>query len=88
MDKVKTLTDYQVRILEKILQDSIKTVTYRNPQKELGDLAEDPTKVSDAFHYLENKGVLALKPVKKLGIWDRSVYEIDLAKSRTLFDSY
>ncbi len=90
-DEEKKLTDCQVKILERLVEEGICFVDYRKPERQLGELAENygADETINALRDLENNyDVLRLKPRKTFGFIDKSAYRVDLEKARELYDSY
>ena len=90
----KKLTNYQADILKAIVNDSIKVISYRNPQVQLWDIAKDKSlhEVSEALDSLENDfGVLtsdSTEPTLRFGIFSECEYKVKLDEVKQLYDSY
>ncbi len=87
----KKLTDYQLQILKRIVDNVLPTVSYRNPGRNLGDLAtrENRGEFLTALRSLESDfGVLAYDPSIKSGLFDKGGYKVDLEKAKALYETY
>jgi len=87
----KKLTDYQIEILNVIVKDSIKTISYHNPQTQLRNITKGKSleETLDALRFLESDfGVLALDPTLRFGIFSKCGYRVNLDQAKNLHDSY
>ncbi len=92
MEKEKTLSKYQINLLEFIVNNSVETISYHNPQRQLKDVVANKSRdeTSDALRSLETKfRVLSLDPTLRFGLLNKCGYRvINLGKARELYDSY
>ena len=87
----KKLTDYQVQILKKIVENVLETVSYRNPGRNLGELvtSKNRNEFLNALRSLESDfGVLAFDPLLKSGFFNKGGYKVKLEETKRLYYSY
>ncbi len=91
MEEKKVLSDYQIEIIKKVVDDSIEAISYHKPQMQLGDVVKDKShdETLGALGSLEKEfWVLAFDPKLKFGFFDRCGYTVNLDKAKELYDSY
>jgi hypothetical protein len=87
----KKLTDYQCKILKKIVENALEIVSYRNPGRNLGELAtsKNHNDFLNAIRSLESDfGVLAFDPSLKSGFFDKGGYKVNLEKAKKLYSDF
>ena len=86
----KILTNYQIYILKIIINDSVKTISYHHPEKNLGKIVEGKShkETLGALDSLEKDfWTLDFDPKLKFGLFDRCGWRV-LDGAKTLYDSY
>ncbi len=77
------LTPQQAAVLELVIQNNAIQISYRKPQKQLGDLVENYDTTIAALRELE--GLHALKLVPK---GRRSYYEVNSEVAQDIYQAY
>jgi len=90
MIKEEKPSEFQVKVLETILNNSIKSISYKHPEIELGDVVEGKNleEILKVLRKLEEKGALSYTPKKKFWFFDKSSYVVDMAQAEDVYDSY
>jgi hypothetical protein len=90
MIKEEKPSELQVKVLERIVRDSITNISYNHPEEELRDAVEgeNPEEIRDVFRDLSYRRVLDYTPKRKFLFFDNSTYVVDLAQAQWLSDSY
>ena len=59
--------EFQVKVLETILENSIESISYKHPEMQLGEVVEDktPKEIREVIRYLSDKRILSYTPKKK-----------------------
>ena len=89
MIKEEKPSELQIQILETILENSIESISYQNPEIELRDVVKGKSleEIRKVLRNLSNQRALEYLP-KRFLLFDKSLYVVDMARARDLSDSY
>lgn len=89
--KERKLTDQEISILQKIVEDSIEAVSYYNPRRQLGEVVRELSneEILNILKPLEDRNILTLEPNLRFGFFHRRCgYSVNLKEAKKLYESY